>query len=393
MKISALIPDSKNANRGTKRGNIATQTSLSRFGAARSIVVDRDNRIIAGNHVVANAPASGIDDAIVVESDGSKLVVVKRTDLSLDDPKARELAIADNRAGELGLEWDATVMADLCGDLDLKPFFTDMELADLLPALVGGIIGDEDDAPETPTETTTQLGDLYILGDHRLLCGNSTNVDEVERLLDGIQPQMLFTDIPYNAAFNGRSGDFDVIKNDNLSTHDFEQFVDGFASVLHTLNIPETYQCCDWRLYPKLYRTFGCKALIVWAKNVFGMGRGYRHQHELIVYNGSFDSTTESDLWQIAKEPSKYVHPTQKPVELPTRAILNSSRAGDAVLDLFGGSGSTLIACEKSKRACYMMELDPKYCDVIVARWERATGKKAVLNGRTQTNSDSSEAA
>jgi DNA methylase len=120
--------------------------------------------------------------------------------------------------------------------------------------------------------------------------------------------------------------------------------------VLTTLDIPETYQCCDWRLYPRLFDLFGCKALIVWAKNIFGMGRGYRHQRELIVYNGNFDSTSESDLWQIAKEPSKYVHPAQKPVELPVRAIQNSSNAGDVVLDLFGGSGSTVIACEKAAR-------------------------------------------
>jgi DNA modification methylase len=109
------------------------------------------------------------------------------------------------------------------------------------------------------------------------------------------------------------------------------------------------------------------------------MGRGYRHQHELIVYNGNFDSTTESDLWQIAKESSKYMHPTQKPVELPARAIQNSSRPGNVVLDLFAGSGSTLIACEKTRRKARLMELDPKYCDVIVKRWQDFTGEEAVL--------------
>ena len=128
MKISELTPDSRNANRGTKRGNATTKASLEKFGAARSIVVDRDNRIIAGNHVVQNAPSAGIEDAIIVESDGSKLIVVKRTDLSLDDAKARELAIADNRTAELGLEWDADVLAELSSDLDLKPFFEESEL-------------------------------------------------------------------------------------------------------------------------------------------------------------------------------------------------------------------------------------------------------------------------
>jgi len=115
--------------------------------------------------------------------------------------------------------------------------------------------------------------------------------------------------------------------------------------------------------------------LIVWAKNVFGMGRGYRHQHELIIYNGAFDSTTESDLWNINKVSEKYIHPTQKPIELPARAIKNSSKQNDIVLDLFGGLGSTLIACEQTNRQCLMMELDPHYCEVICTRWENLTGK------------------
>jgi DNA modification methylase len=243
---------------------------------------------------------------------------------------------------------------------------------------------EDDAAPPTPSFPVTDLGDLWMLGNHKMLCGDSTNIEHVQTLMWGENARMLFTDIPYNVAFNGRSGDFEVIKNDKLAENEFADFLNGFAGVLTTLDIPETYQCCDWRLYPRLFDLFGCKALIVWAKNVFGMGRGYRHQYELIVYNGNFDSTTESDLWQIAKEPSKYVHPTQKPVELPVRAIHNSSNSGDIVLDLFGGSGSTLIACEKAARYARVMELDPKYCDLILQRWADFTGKDPVReDGRT----------
>lgn len=189
---------------------------------------------------------------------------------------------------------------------------------------------------------------------------------------------MLFTDPPYNVAFNGRSGKFDVIENDNLSNADFTTFIKRVISVIKALNLKTYYIWCNWKFYGLLQQNLEFKNCIVWAKNVFGMGKGYRHQHEFCLFNGMIDPdiTNESDLWEIAKD-TNYIHPTQKPTALCTRA-LNNHRKVKNVLDLFGGSGSTLMACEMHHCNCFTMEIDPKYCDVIIARWEKLTGEKAV---------------
>ena len=190
---------------------------------------------------------------------------------------------------------------------------------------------------------------------------------------------MIFTDPPYNVAFNGRSGKFDVIENDNISDKEFKKFIISFCNIVKSIN-PQTYYIwCNWKFYGILQEQLDFKSCIVWAKNVFGLGKGYRHQHEFCLFNGSIDEgiNNESDLWEIAKD-TNYLHPTQKPVALAGRALKNHKKA-NTVLDLFGGSGSTLIACEQLKRSCYCMEIDPKYIDVIIQRWENLTGKKAEL--------------
>jgi DNA modification methylase len=212
------------------------------------------------------------------------------------------------------------------------------------------------------------------------MCGDSTSVDAVEELLMGQRADMVFTDPPYNVAFNGRSGKFDVIKNDNLPEEQFAEFIKDWLQTFEAFRPNSYYICCNWAFYGILQTALKPKACIVWAKNVFGLGRGYRHQHEFIVFDGLIDPSikNESDLWNIAKD-TKYMHPTQKPTALSERAIKNSTKANNIVLDYFGGSGSTLIACEKQNRHARLMELDPKYCDVIVKRWEDFTGKKAVL--------------
>jgi DNA modification methylase len=188
---------------------------------------------------------------------------------------------------------------------------------------------------------------------------------------------LLFTDPPYNVAFNGRSGKHDVIKNDNLATDKFDKFIGEVLQTIKTINAPAFYIWCNWKFYATLQRELDYKACIVWAKNVFGMGANYRHQHEFCLFNGSIDDhiKNESDLWEVKKD-ANYVHPTQKPVALSERALGNHSKATN-VLDLFGGSGSTLLGCEKMKRSAFVMELDPKYVDVIVKRWQDFTGKKA----------------
>ena len=187
----------------------------------------------------------------------------------------------------------------------------------------------------------------------------------------------------YYKEFIDNATKWNCIKNDKLDAESFKTFISEFINTFKTLNINTYYICCNWAFYGILQDLLKPKACIVWAKNVFGLGKGYRHQHEFILFDGFIDAsiTNESDLWQIKKD-TNYKHPTQKPVLISERAIKNSSKSQNGVLDLFGGSGSTLLACEKTNRKCYMMELDPKYIDVIVKRWEDYTGKKAeLLNG------------
>jgi DNA modification methylase len=227
---------------------------------------------------------------------------------------------------------------------------------------------DNFDVPEGGIETDIVLGDLFEIGEHRLLCGDSTNSDQVAKLMNGQKADLLFTDPPYNVSFNGRSGKFDVIENDDLTTEDFDKFIQEFAQTVHTLQIPIKYIWCNWRFYGTLQKHFELNACIVWAKNVFGLGRGYRHQHEFCFFEGKLDDgiNNESDLWEIKKD-RNYIHPTQKPIELSARALSNHKNAKN-ILDLFGGSGSTLVGIHQLKRIGYLMELDPKYCQVIVDR-------------------------
>jgi DNA modification methylase len=278
------------------------------------------------------------------------------------EEKQRAFTIKDNVGyGEwdwdmLANEWDAEQLNEW--GLDVPDF-----KAEVLEA-------EEDDyeAPEGGIETDIVLGDLFDIGEHRLLCGDSTDSDQVSKLMNGHKADILFTDPPYNVGFNGRSGKFNVIENDDLEEKDFDNFIEEFAQTVHTLQIPIKYIWCNWKFYGTLQKHFELNACIVWAKNVFGLGRGYRHQHEFCFFQGKLDEgiNGESDLWEIKKD-SNYQHPTQKPVELSARALNNHKNAIN-VLDLFGGSGSTLAGVHQLKRKGFVMELDPKYCQVIIDR-------------------------
>jgi DNA modification methylase len=377
--IKDLKADHRNARKRTDRSASLIAESLKRFGAARSIVIDEDNRILAGNGTVEGAKAAGIQNIRVIETDGTEIIAVKRTGLSEDDKIG--LALADNRTSDLS-DWDKDMLQQLSAEHDLAPWFEAEDLAEIMgevEVIPPEGLTDADDAPEAPEEPVTKLGDVWLLGNHRVMCGDSTSLTEVERLLNGVKPDLLFTDPPYNVAFNGRSGKHDVILNDDLADDDFDDFIGEVLQTIKALTPPIYYIWCNWRFYATLQRELDYKACIVWAKNVFGMGRNYRHQHEFCLFNGSIDDEikNESDLWQIAKD-TNYVHPTQKPVALSQRALGNHRKAKN-ILDLFGGSGSTLIGCETMNRTAFVMELDPRYCDVIVKRWEQFTGNKAML--------------
>lgn len=374
--INDLQNDHKNARKRTDRSSKLIKESLQKFGAARSIVIDENNRILAGNGTIAGAKAAGIKNLKVIETDGNEIIAVKRTGLTEDEKVG--LALADNRSSDLS-EWDLNMLEELSQEHDLNPWFDNDDLKELLgetEVLPAEGLTDPNDIPEVPEKPITKKGDLYILGNHRLLCGDSTNILHVEKLMDGSKADMVFTDPPYNVAFNGRSGKFDIIKNDDLSEDSFDELITGMVEIINILKPNHYYVWCNWKFYATLQTKLPFKGCIVWAKNVFGLGIGYRHQHEFCLFNAKIDKhiKNESDLWQVKKDVS-YMHPTQKPVELAERALINHKQGN--VIDLFGGSGSTLIAAERLKRQAFLMELDPKYCDVIVKRWEDFTGDKA----------------
>lgn len=372
--ISELKFDDKNFNKHTERGMSLLEKSLRQNGAGRSILLDKDNNIIAGNGVVEAAGQIGLENVKIIETTGDEIVAVKRTDISLNSREGREMALADNATAKADIEWDKENLRTEFDDEYLNGWGIDttdwQEEAEVV----------EDEAPEVDESqpADSKLGDVYQLGNHKLMCGDSTDEKNLLVLLrGGVLVDMVFTDPPYNVAFNGRSGKFDVIENDDLPEAEFEELIEKTCAVIKKINPKDTYIWCNWKFYATLQKFIDPKACIVWAKNNFGMGKGYRHQHEFCMFDGKIDEdiANESDLWKEDKD-TNYQHPTQKPVSLCARALKNTKGAMN-VLDLFGGSGSTLIACEQLGRKCYMMELDPKYCDVIRKRyWKFKTGSE-----------------
>jgi DNA modification methylase len=371
--VDKLIPYAKNARTHSDEQVAQIAGSIKEFGFNNPILVDKDNSVIAGHGRLMAARKLGMDKVPVVELQ------------HLTESQRKAYVLADNRIA-LNSGWDTSMLSlelqDLKDDIDLSLLGFD---PDELDALLNPIeetegLTDEDAVPDVPDEPNTKLGDIYILGNHRLMCGDSTSIDDVDKLMDGNPVDLIFTDPPYNVGFNGRSGKHDVIKNDNLSDSDFETFIGEVCNTIKAIDPKAYYIWCNWNFYGILQGKLDYKTCIVWAKNVFGMGNGYRHQHEFCLFNGKIDEIikNESDLWEVKKD-RNYVHPTQKPVALSVRAFGNHIKLLN-VLDLFGGSGSTLIGAEQTGRKAYLMELDPKYCDVIVARWEQFTGKKAVLS-------------
>ena len=373
IEVSKLIPYAKNSRTHDDAQVAQIAASIKEFGWTNPILVDGDKGVIAGHGRLLAARKLGYNKVPVIE--------LKH----MTEAQKRAYVIADNKLA-LNAGWDNNFLALELQDLKDQDFdltllgFDDKELDALLaPEIVEGLT-DEDEVPEPPKEPKTKLGDIYILGNHRLMCGDSTSITDIEKLMNGNSVDMVYTDPPYNVAFNGRSGKHDVIKNDNLADHEFENFIQEVCSVIQTINPKAYYIWCNWKFYSTLQTKLKFKTCIVWAKNVFGMGKGYRHQHEFCLFNGEVDDwvKNESDLWEVKKD-HNYVHPTQKPVALSVRAFGNHIKLLN-VLDMFGGSGSTLIGAEQTGRKAYVMELDPKYCDVIVKRWEDFTGKKAVLS-------------
>ena len=336
--------------------------SITRFGLVDPVIVnqhkDRLNIIVGGHQRVKVAKKMGIEDVPCVF-----------VNLNYDKERELNIRLNKNTGG-----WDFDILADMFDMDELIGWgFKEEELVGFSAEEKEGLI-DDDEIPEA-VETVCKLGDIWELGNHRLLCGDSTKKENIELLLDGNKADMVFTDPPYGlGGYAGRSGKFDAIKGDELL--DVSKFYNAIPK-----NINERYVWGNWTVLKNVIIEEP-RDVIIWFKNSFGMGRGYRGQYEMCYYYGSFKGS-DSDVWEVKKDSHKdYLHPTQKPVELALRAIKNSKPS--KVLDIFLGSGSTLIACEKTNRVCYGMELDEHYCDVIINRWEQYTGKEAkLLNGST----------
>jgi len=392
--IDKLIPYINNSRKHSDEQVAQIAASIKEFGWTNPILVDGDNGIIAGHGRMLAARKLGMDAIPVIEL--AHLTETQKKALIIADNKLALNADWDN--GLLTLELQALEESDF--NLDLLGF-DETELNALLNPILGTTgLTDEDAVPDVPDEPKTKLGDIYILGNHRLMCGDSTSIDAVEELMDGQLADLVFTDPPYNVAYSGRGeNNLGKIKNDDMSDSQFEDFCRAFFGCYFAfMKILSCIYVChpDSQSAPKLAfektfaEQFKKSSTIIWMKQSAGMGwQDYRAQHEPILYGWKegkgkhffIGDRTKTTVWKIGRDAqANYVHPTQKPVALPEEAINNSSKGMDIVLDLFGGSGSTLIACEKTGRKARLMELDPKYCDVIVKRWEDFTGKKAVLS-------------
>jgi DNA modification methylase len=371
--VSELIPYANNSRTHSDEQVAQIAASIKEFGWTNPILIDDKNSIIAGHGRVMAARKLGLDKVPCIE--------VK----NLTSAQVKAYIIADNKLA-LNAGWDFTLLnvefeqlAEMGIDLEITGFSLE-EIEELKPVELNEGLTDEDAVPEVPEEPKTKLGDIYQLGNHRLMCGDSSSQNDIDKLLSGDRPDMIFTDPPYNIDYQGVSDKRDKIKNDKMKDSAFVDFL------IQTLYGCETmYVCCSWH-YAHLFREAmekigrKPKAMIVWNKvNPAQHLDKYFKQHEIIFYYGDYggQKTLRGDVWTIKRQKNT-IHPTMKPVEL-IEIALEDNKGKKIVFDMFGGSGSTMIACEKQGRNARLMELEPKYCDVIVKRWEDFTGKKAVL--------------
>jgi DNA modification methylase len=399
-EIADLQLDPFNANRGTARGKHALSDSLKNLGAGRSILADRQGVVIAGNKTLEEARALGLP-LRVIDTTGKELVVVLRTDLDLEtDPEARQLAIADNRVAELNLEWDPEVLArTTASGVELAPYFTRRELEQLVGHGSRTGLTDDDVSARLP-DTDIRLGDVFALGAHRLICGDATNAADVGCMLGSNQPTLMVTDPPYGVDYQpdwrmeaGRPGRHVVerIANDDRCDwgEAFAHFRGDVAYVwhaaLHAGDVGAALRRCGFEL----------RAQIIWTKPHFVLSRGDFHwQHEPAWYavrkgrsSHWCGDRSQSTIWcapnlnpfsggHNAENPVTG-HSTQKPVALFERAMLCNSAPDDAVFDPFLGSGTALIAAEKTGRRCFALDIDPRCVQASIKRWEAFTGRSA----------------
>lgn len=382
MKIKDLKFDKRNANRGTERGRALLEKSLQSYGAGRSILIDKNNNIIAGNKTVEVAGEAGFKTVRIIETDGKEIIAVKRNDLDLEkDTAAKELAIADNRTSELDLEWNSEELERLKNEgVDLGAFFSEKEFAEISADMETENTQDADaqidQAAEINKKWKVKPGDLWLIGKHRLLCGDSTNEKDLIKLMNSEKGNCIFTDPPYGVAYIGGMKKRKALLNDHLKTNIYEK-----ALPLLSRYVDEKAALYLWYADAHAAAGYIITAQIIWAKNhaQFLTSAHYKGKHEPCYYAHKkgksarwYGPNNEVTLWEYDRSSSNDFHPTQKPVALAIRAINNSTKQKDIVLDGFLGGGTTMVACDNLKRQCRGLEISPDYCAVILDRMKNA---------------------
>ena len=427
VSIDDLIQDDHNFNKGNEQGAQLLERSFRECGAGRSVLIDKDNRLVGGNKAQKGFKAAGKKKVIIVDSDADTLVAVRRKDVSLDSAEGRKMAYLDNLTTQGNLTWDQTeleaVQADVEG-FDIADFGVDLGFPTADPDEADKVTEDDFDEEKEQVETICQPGDLWQLGNHRLMCGDSTKKEDVAKLMQGELAHLWLTDPPYNVAVKNSQGM--TIANDNMASDEFRIFLrNAFAAAYPVLD-----KGCPFYVWfaSKEHINFEgalndvglqVRQELIWNKNALILGRShYQWKHEPCLYGWKGDSCryfinarNRTTVWADGEEieidkmkkadmqkllhdildnrtpttvidcnkPTKDAdHPTMKPVRLFGYQMANSSRPGDIILDSFGGSGTTIVAAEQLGRKARLMEYDPHYSDVIIARWEKLTGQKAV---------------
>lgn len=385
VKVESLIPYARNSRTHSDAQVAQIAASIKEFGWTNPILVDGTNGIIAGHGRLLAARKLGYTEVPVIELE------------NMTESQKKAYVIADNQLA-MNAGWDTSMLTLELGDLKEAGFSLDIlgfdpkELDTLLePEQVDGLT-DEDAVPDIPEEPVTKLGDIYQLGNHRLMCGDSCSISDMEKLCDGQPVDMWLTDPPYNVAYEGGTGL--TIKNDDMGDDQFRQFLrDAYVAADVVMKQGAVFYI--WHADLEGYNFRGAakdagwkvRQCLIWKKSSLVMGRqDYHWRHEPCLYGWKEGA---GHLWAADRKQTTILefdkplrngeHPTMKPVALFEYQMLNNTKGGDIVLDSFGGSGTTMLAAEKNGRYARLMELDPKYCDVIVKRWEDFTGKKAVL--------------
>jgi DNA modification methylase len=391
VKLASLKEASRNANTHPEAQIVQIVESIRQFGFTNPIIIDEENEIIAGHGRRMALLRMGEIEAPTIRMVG----------LSTEQKLA--LLIADNKIAE-GSEWNDAMLRDILTDLKEADFdigitgFSEDDYISMMSLNLGdepaGPIEGEDEIPGVPVEAKACTGDVFVCGRHRVMCGDSTHQADINKLMNGRVADLLLTDPPYNVAYVGKTKDAKVIQNDSMGGDDFRKFLaSAFAPANQVLRAGGAFYI--WHADSEGYNFRGACAdvgwevrqCLVWQKNQFVLGRqDYQWQHEPCLYGWKEGAahTWVSDRKQVTllafdRPQRSEEHPTMKPVALFEYQMMNNTNADDVVLDIFGGSGTTLIAAEKNYRTAHLMEIDPIYVDVIVKRWEEFTGQKAIL--------------